>query len=58
VLTFSSTLQLPAEYRSRVLAGWHFHLDALAGALDGQKADLAGVGGWDQIHDQYLALLS
>ncbi len=55
LLTFSSTLDLPAEYRTKVLAGWHWHLDALAGALDGKQADLAGNTGWDQIHARYLA---
>jgi uncharacterized protein YndB with AHSA1/START domain len=57
-LTFSSTLRLPEEYRARVLAGWHFHLDALAGALDGKPADLAAVSGWEPIHDRYVAQLS
>ncbi len=55
LLTFSSTLDLPAAYRTKVLAGWHWHLDALAGALDGRPADLAGVTGWDQVHAGYLA---
>lgn len=58
LLTFSSTLQLPAEYRTKVLAGWHFHLDALAAALDGRTTDLAGVSGWAQIHDRYRTLLA
>jgi len=54
LLTFSSTLRLPAPYRTRVLAGWHWHLDALAAALEGGHADLAGVSGWEQIHEAYL----
>jgi uncharacterized protein YndB with AHSA1/START domain len=58
VLTFTSTLELPTEYRAKILAGWHFHLDALAGALDGRQADLAGVSGWNQIHERYLAQLA
>ena len=40
VLTFTSTLELPNEFRTQVLAGWHYHLDALAGALEGRRADL------------------
>ena len=40
VLTFTSILDLPGEYRTKVLAGWHFHLDALADALDGRATDL------------------
>jgi uncharacterized protein YndB with AHSA1/START domain len=55
LLTFSSTLRLPAEYRTKVLAGWHWHLDALAGALDGRRADLSGMSGWDQVHERYQA---
>jgi uncharacterized protein (TIGR02246 family) len=53
-LRFSSTLRLPGEYRAKVLAGWHYHLDALAIALDGGANDLVGVTGWDAIHQQYL----
>jgi uncharacterized protein YndB with AHSA1/START domain len=56
-LTFSSTLELPEEYRTMVLAGWHYHLDSLADALDGQSADLANLsdGRWSRIHERYLA---
>src|ERR1700730_14623782 len=38
-LTFTSTLELPDEYRTKVLAGWHFHLEALADALAGNAVD-------------------
>lgn len=57
LLTFSSTLALPEEYRTMVLAGWHYHLDSLADFLDGQSADLANLSGgrWGRIHDRYLA---
>ena len=55
VLTFSSTLELPEEFRTKVLAGWHWHLDALAGALDGGTADLVDLPGWDTVHDRYVA---
>lgn len=57
LLTFSSTLELPEEFGTRVLAGWHYHLDALADALGGQPADLASLSGgrWARIHDGYLA---
>jgi uncharacterized protein YndB with AHSA1/START domain len=50
VLRFSSTLDLPPEYRTRVLAGWHFHLDALAEALEGGSTDLAELRGWEPLH--------
>ena len=36
MLTFSSTLDLPEEFRFQTIAGWHFHLDTLGEALDGQ----------------------
>jgi uncharacterized protein YndB with AHSA1/START domain len=53
LLAFSSTLELPAEYRTMVLAGWHWHLDALAAYLGGTPTDLVNVTGWDQIHQRY-----
>ena len=56
-LSFSSTLALPEEFRAKVLAGWHFHLDALARSLDGQPVDLARLPGWDELHDRYLGRL-
>ncbi len=54
VLTFTSILDLPGEYRTKVLAGWHFHLDALADALDGRATDLVTLPGWEAIHERYL----
>jgi uncharacterized protein YndB with AHSA1/START domain len=53
VLTFSSTLALPDEFRTKVLAGWHWHLDALADALDGGRADLVELPGWEDVHRGY-----
>ena len=57
VLTFSSTLELPEEYTSRVLAGWHYHLDALAEALEGRSVDLVHLPNdrWERIHGRYAA---
>jgi len=57
-LTFTSTLALPDEFRTKVLAGWHFHLDALATALDGGSTDLEHVAGWEPIHDTYVRAAS
>jgi uncharacterized protein YndB with AHSA1/START domain len=57
VLTFSSTLDLPEEFRTKAPAGWHFHLDALAAALDGRATDLVTVEGWEPIHERYVAKL-
>jgi uncharacterized protein YndB with AHSA1/START domain len=54
-LTFTSTVALPDDVRAKVLAGWHFHLDALARALDGGTTDLEHVEGWDALHDRYRA---
>jgi uncharacterized protein YndB with AHSA1/START domain len=55
LLTFSSTLDFPEEYRTRVLAGWHYHLDALATALNGGSVDLVHLPNarWETIHAQY-----
>ena len=57
VLTFSSTLDLPEEYQASVLAGWHYHLDALAETLAGRSVDLVDLPNdrWERIHEQYLA---
>jgi uncharacterized protein YndB with AHSA1/START domain len=58
-LTFTSTLDLPEEYRTMTIAGWHFHLDALAEALDGRKVDLVNPEDrWQPIHQRYVAKLS
>jgi uncharacterized protein YndB with AHSA1/START domain len=57
-LTFSSTLTLPEEFRTKVLAGWHWHLDALAAALDGATADLVNLPGWEDVHDGYASAVS
>jgi uncharacterized protein YndB with AHSA1/START domain len=54
LLDFSSTVRLPEEFRAMVLAGWHWHLDALAGFLGGTPADLVSLPEWDRIHQRYL----
>jgi uncharacterized protein YndB with AHSA1/START domain len=53
VLRFWNTLELSEEERHMVPAGWHFHLDALATALDGGTTDLADPAGWEPIHEAY-----
>jgi uncharacterized protein YndB with AHSA1/START domain len=57
LLTFTSTLVLPEEFRTKVLAGWHYHVDALAEALDGRSVDLVDLPNqrWERIHAQYVA---
>ncbi|MDQ3934384.1 MAG: SRPBCC domain-containing protein [Actinomycetota bacterium] len=52
-LRFSSTLELPEEFRTKVVAGWHWHLDALEAVLAGGSADLEELPGWDRIHAEY-----
>jgi uncharacterized protein YndB with AHSA1/START domain len=56
LLRFSSTLDLPDEFRTKVLAGWHTHLDALATVLDGGSVDLVSIaeGHWEDVHAQYV----
>jgi uncharacterized protein YndB with AHSA1/START domain len=55
-LTLLCTSPVPPEHRTSVQAGWHFHLDALATALDGGAADLAHPEPvWEPIHDRYAA---
>ncbi|HEX8743631.1 MAG TPA: SRPBCC family protein [Thermoleophilaceae bacterium] len=56
LLRFTSTLELPEEFRTKVLAGWHTHLDALATVLDGGSVDLENIQreGWEDAHDAYV----
>jgi hypothetical protein len=56
-LRFSSTLELPEEFRTKVLAGWHTHLDALETVLDGGSVDLVNIAGgdWRDTHAAYVA---
>jgi len=56
VLTFVARSQIPEEFRSKVLAGWHFHLDALEDLLDdGTRIDWPNwpLDRWQAIHDEY-----
>ena len=56
-LVFTSTLALPDEFRTKVLAGWHFHLDALGDALDGEYIDWPQwpYERWERIHTRYVS---
>jgi uncharacterized protein YndB with AHSA1/START domain len=55
VLTLVNTIGLPDEQQTLHMAGWHFHLDALTRALDGEANDLANpLEAWAPIHDRYL----
>ena len=60
-LTFTSTLELPDDYREKVLAGWHAHLDFLEDALDGRPVedwDHWPIEVWQEHHDRYAARAS
>jgi uncharacterized protein YndB with AHSA1/START domain len=52
-LVFTSTLDLPEEFRTRTLAGWHLHLMALHRALTGGGTDLVDLPEWPAIHQRY-----
>lgn len=55
-LRFSSTLEIPGDRVASALAGWHWHLDALAETLQGRPAELGTVDpGWFALHEHYLA---
>ncbi|MGH2987299.1 MAG: SRPBCC family protein [Solirubrobacterales bacterium] len=58
VLRFTNILELSDEERWGVPGGWHYHLDALATALDGGSVDLADP--WEaaeRLHAAYRAKL-
>jgi uncharacterized protein YndB with AHSA1/START domain len=57
-LRFTSTLELPDEFRTMHPAGWHWHLDALETILAGGEVDPVNVTGWEAIHERYVAKLS
>jgi uncharacterized protein YndB with AHSA1/START domain len=55
LLSFRSTVELDAEFVTKVPAGWHFHLDALGDHLDGVSTDLVNPEErWEPIHEAYV----
>jgi uncharacterized protein YndB with AHSA1/START domain len=58
LLSFRSTVELEPEFLTKVPAGWHFHLDALAEHLEGGSNDLVDLPGWEPIHAAYEAKLA
>jgi uncharacterized protein YndB with AHSA1/START domain len=58
LLSFRSTVELEPEFLTKVPAGWHFHLDALAEHLEGGSKDLVEISGWEPIHEAYEAKLT
>jgi uncharacterized protein YndB with AHSA1/START domain len=62
-LTFISTLALPDDYRTKVLAGWQIHLDHLEAALDGEPVDWPTwsrdhMDRWREYESRYAAAIS
>jgi uncharacterized protein YndB with AHSA1/START domain len=55
LLSFRSTLKLDPEYETLIMAGWHFHLDALQRHLEGGSTDLVEIPDWEPIHALYVA---
>ena len=58
VLRFTNIVELTDEERASVPGGWHYHLDALAIALDGGSVDLTDP--WEaaeRLHAAYRAKL-
>jgi uncharacterized protein YndB with AHSA1/START domain len=60
VLTFTAEAQLPEEYETKVIAGWHIHLDHLEHVLDGGTIDWPSWDrehkpDWERIHERYAA---
>jgi uncharacterized protein YndB with AHSA1/START domain len=59
-LTFTAEVDLPEDYETEVLAGWHIHLDHLEEVLDGGTIDWSNWDRdhrptWDRIHERYTA---
>jgi uncharacterized protein YndB with AHSA1/START domain len=59
-LSFSAEVDLPEEYESEVIAGWHIHLDHLEEVLDGGTIDWPNWNrehhpDWERIHERYEA---
>jgi uncharacterized protein YndB with AHSA1/START domain len=62
VLEFTNESTAPPEYQTRVIAGWHVHLDHLEDALAGRAVDWARWDeehrpAWQAHHDRYAARL-
>jgi uncharacterized protein YndB with AHSA1/START domain len=54
-LTFTARTELPEDFASKVCAGWHYHLDALAETLDGGSPDIVNLPNerWEAIEARY-----
>jgi uncharacterized protein YndB with AHSA1/START domain len=59
-LTFTAEAQLPEEYETEVIAGWHIHHDHLEHVLDGGTIDWPNwsrdhMPEFERIHERYKA---
>jgi uncharacterized protein YndB with AHSA1/START domain len=60
VLTFTHSLPAVEDHMvAQVLAGWHFHLDALEGVLAGRRIDWPNwpIERWAEHRDRYAAIV-
>jgi uncharacterized protein YndB with AHSA1/START domain len=59
LLTFTVTGSFPDDQVALALAGWHWHLDALAEHLHGVDADWSSLPdeAWENLHRRYVARL-
>jgi uncharacterized protein YndB with AHSA1/START domain len=57
LLTFSTRSPLPDDFLTKVLAGWHVHIDFLEDALDGRPVDWPNwpIERWSAHHERYVA---
>jgi uncharacterized protein YndB with AHSA1/START domain len=60
MLTFTAEVELPADFETEVIAGWHIHLDHLEEVLDGGTIDWPNWDrdhrpDWERIHESYAA---
>jgi uncharacterized protein YndB with AHSA1/START domain len=60
MLTFTAEVELPADFETEVIAGWHIHLDHLEEVLDGGTIDWPNWHrdhrpDWERIHESYAA---
>jgi uncharacterized protein YndB with AHSA1/START domain len=59
-LTFTAMVDLPDEFETKVIAGWHIHLDHLEEVLDGGTIDWPNWDrehrpDWERVHERYTA---
>jgi uncharacterized protein YndB with AHSA1/START domain len=54
-LFFTARTELPEDFETKVCAGWQYHLDALAEALDGGSPDLVSLPNarWEAVEARY-----